>query len=210
MDNIDKIKQAVISGNRQETLDLVEGLCSKGIPAMEIVDLALIEGINEVGRLFEAGELYVPDMMLSAICVRDTLKALENELIKSGSKEKALAVVGTVKGDLHDIGKNLVKMLWEAAGYRVVDLGVDVHEGRFVEAVKEYRPQALGLSALLTTTLESIEATAEALQAAGLRDRVKLAIGGAATSESFADRVGADGYARSGAAALEMINRWFG
>jgi len=102
-----------------------------------------------------------------------------------------------------------VKMLWEAAGYRVIDLGVDVHPDRFVDSVIEYQPQVLGLSALLTTTLESIEATAKALQEAGLRDMVKLAIGGAATSEAFAEQVGADGYARSGAAALEMINRWF-
>ncbi len=210
MDNLDRIKHAVISGNRQEVLGLVEKLSNESVPAMEIVNLGLIEGINEVGRLFEAGKLYVPDMMLSAICVRDSLKILENELTRAGPKEKALAVVGTVKGDLHDIGKNLVKMLWEAAGYRVVDLGVDVHEDRFVEAVKEFRPQVLGLSALLTTTLESVETTAAALQAAGLRKDLKLAIGGAATSEAFADQVGADGYARSGGSALEMINRWFG
>lgn len=209
MDNLNKIREAVIGGNRQVTLDLVEVLRSEGIPAMEIVDLGLIEGINEVGRLFEAGKLYVPDMMLSAICVRDSLKLLDKELIVSGSKEKALAVVGTVKGDLHDIGKNLVKMLWEAAGYRVIDLGVDVHADCFVEAVKEYQPQVLGISALLTTTLDSVETTAKAIQASGQRNKIKLAIGGAATSEAFAEQVGADGYARSGAAALEMINRWF-
>jgi 5-methyltetrahydrofolate--homocysteine methyltransferase len=209
MDNLAKLKEAVIAGNRQETLDLIEMLRSERVAAMEIVDRALVEGINEVGRLFERGKLYVPDMMLSAICVRDSFKLLDDELKATASKEKALAVVGTVKGDLHDIGKNLVKMLWEAAGYRVIDLGVDVHPDRFVDSVIEYQPQVLGLSALLTTTLESIEATAKALQEAGLRDMVKLAIGGAATSEAFAEQVGADGYARSGAAALEMINRWF-
>jgi 5-methyltetrahydrofolate--homocysteine methyltransferase len=209
MDNLAKLKEAVIAGNRQETLDLIEMLRSERVAAMEIVDRALVEGINEVGRLFERGKLYVPDMMLSAICVRDSFKLLDDELKATASKEKALAVVGTVKGDLHDIGKNLVKMLWEAAGYRVIDLGVDVHPDRFVDSVIEYQPQVLGLSALLTTTLESIEATAKALQEAGQRDMVKLAIGGAATSEAFAEQVGADGYARSGAAALEMINRWF-
>lgn len=209
MDKLAKLREAVIAGQRQETLDLIEMLSSERVSAMEIVERALIEGINEVGRLFEKGKLYVPDMMLSAICVRDSLKLLDNELKGTASKEKALAVVGTVKGDLHDIGKNLVKMLWEAAGYRVIDLGVDVHPDRFVDSVIEYQPQVLGLSALLTTTLESIEETVNALQAAGRRNKVKLAIGGAATSEAFAEQVGADGYARSGAAALEMINSWF-
>lgn len=205
-----EIKMAVVGSNRKETLRLVEEARSEGIPALAIVSEGLVAGINEVGRLFEEGKLYVPDMMLAAICVRDSLLLLEDDIAKAGQPTKGLAVIGTVKGDLHDIGKNLVKMLWEAAGYRVIDLGVDVHEDRFVEAVREHRPQVVGMSALLTTTLSSILEAIGALEAAGLRGSIKLAVGGAAVSESFAAQIKADGYARSGAAALNLLHNWFG
>ncbi len=210
MAKIDEIKMAVVDSNRKDTLRLVEEARGEGIPAMAVVNDGLVEGIHEVGRLFEAGKLFVPDMMLAAICVRDSIKLLEEDIDKAGQREKGLAVIGTIKGDLHDIGKNLVKMLWEAAGYRVIDLGVDVHEEQFVEAVFEHRPQIVGMSALLTTTLASIQEAIEALEAAGLRKNIKLAVGGAAVSESFAAQVKADGYARSGAAALNLLSEWFG
>lgn len=209
MTGIDKIKNTVVAGNRQELLRLVEAAREDRVPALEIINGGLVPGINEVGKLFEAGELFVPDMMLAAICVRDSIGLLEEEIKQEGHREKALVVIGTVKGDLHDIGKNLVKMLWEAAGYRVIDLGVDVHEDLFVSAVREHRPRVLGMSALLTTTLQSMQEVCRALEEAGLRDSVKIAVGGAAVSEEFADQLGAEGYARNGAAALALLNGWF-
>ena len=203
------IKAALVNGSRKDTLALVEEARRAVVPTLQLVNEGLIEGIHEVGRLFEAGRLFVPDMMLAAICVRDSLKLLEQDIKKAGLQQRGVIVVGTVKGDLHDIGKNLVKMLWEAAGYQVIDLGVDVYEEKFVEAVQEHRPRVVGLSALLTTTLTSVQDTISALRAAGLRHEVKIAVGGAAVTEAFAGQAGADGYARNGAAALNLLSGWF-
>lgn len=203
-----EIKKAVVEGDRKGTVKFVQDALDNGVDVMEIINNGLIPGIKEVGELYETGERFVPDMILSASCVKEGLKVTESKLSKENRDKKATLVIGTVHGDLHDIGKNLVVMVLESGGYNVVDLGVDVKPEEFVKAVQEYKPEFLGMSALLTTTMRVMNDVIDALKEAELRDEVKVAIGGAVTSEGFAKSIGADGYGRNVSDALKMFDSW--
>ena len=188
---IDKVKAAA-----QKALD-------EGVSAAEILSDGLIAGMDEVGKDFKAGDLFIPEVLLSAKAMHAGLDVLRPLLAESGAPALGKIVLGTVRGDLHDIGKNLVGMMLEGAGFEIVDLGTDVSPEEFVEAVRAEGAELLGMSALLTTTMPSMEATIEALTEAGLRDKVKVLIGGAPVTAGFAKEIGADAYAPDAASATD-------
>jgi len=200
---IQDIYQIVLNGEINNVVDAVQKAIDEEISPDEILNNGLIAAMKEVGRLFEEGEFFVPEMLISAHAMQGGLNLLRPHLVDSGIEPAGKVIMGTVKGDLHDIGKNLVSMMLEGAGYDVIDLGTDVASDTFVEKVKE-GADILGLSALLTTTMPSMETTIQALQDAGLRDSVKIIVGGAPVTQEYADEIGADGFAvdASRAAAL--------
>ena len=216
---IDSIRENVIQGRvtrEDEGLDegmvgqpgvteLVEEALTKNMDVASIINDGLTGGMDIVGQKFESGEYYIPDMLASAEAVGAAMEILEPHLAKSGIKSKGKIIVATVQGDLHDIGKNIVTILLRGAGYTVKDLGNDIDPQTIVEAVKEEKPDYLGLSALLTSTMMHMEDTVKALVDSGLRDNIKIIIGGAPVSEEFADRIGADGYGADGFQAIALI-----
>ncbi len=165
-------------------------------------------GMDHVGVEFKAGNMFVPEVLRSAKTMSASMEILKPILSESGVKMVGKVILGTVKGDLHDIGKNLVGMMCEGAGFEVVDLGKDIAPEAFVEAVKEHNPDIVGMSALLTTTMRTMESTIKALEEAGLRGKVKIMVGGAPVTKDFADTIGADGYASNAAAAAEMATKF--
>jgi 5-methyltetrahydrofolate--homocysteine methyltransferase len=199
------IFEAVVNGDVQETQSLIREALADGIPAETILHEALIPAMTQVGCLFEAQEYYVPEMLVSAKAMQTGLNSLKpllaSEESQLGGKSNLTAAFGTVKGDLHDIGKDLVIIMLEGAGFQVTDLGVDVSPEKFVEAVNN-GVQLIGLSAMLTTTMLNMKSTIEALKEAGVRERVKVLVGGAPLNESFADHIGADGFARDASSAV--------
>ncbi len=195
MSTLDEVKQSVIDGNAPETQARVQQALGAGLPPERVLNEGLIAAMAEVGRLFEAGEYYVPEMLIAARAMKGGLAVLRPGLLAANVKAVGRVVIGTVQGDLHDIGKNLVAMMMEGAGLEVVDLGVDVPPARFVDAVKQHTPNLVGLSALLTTTMPKMKDTVQALTAAGLRDSVTVMVGGAPVTEKYAREIGADLYA---------------
>jgi len=185
--------------------ELVEGALSQGVSVEDIINRGLTGGMNIVGEKFEAKEYFIPDMLASAEAVGAAMEILEPYLAKSGVKAKGKIIVATVKGDLHDIGKNIVSILLRGAGFAVKDLGNDVDSQTIVDAVREDSPQFLGLSALLTSTMVNMKDTIQALADNGLRDKVKVIIGGAPVSEEFARSIGADGYGADGFQAMAVV-----
>ncbi|MFC2004776.1 B12-binding domain-containing protein [Chloroflexota bacterium] len=185
--------------------ELVEEALSKNIDVQTIINEGLTGGMNIVGEKFEAGEYFIPDMLASAEAVGTAMEMLEPHLARSGIKPKGKILIATVKGDLHDIGKNIVSILLRGAGYTVKDLGNDIAPQAIVDAVKEEKPEFLGLSALLTSTMAHMEDTIKALVDNTLRDEVKVIIGGAPVSEEFAQRIGADGYGADGFQAVAVV-----
>ena len=185
--------------------ELVEKALAQDISPKDIITTGLTEGMNVVGQKFEAKEYYIPDMLASAEAVGAAMEILEPHLAKSGIKSKGRIIMATVKGDLHDIGKNIVSILLRGAGYTVKDLGNDIDPQTIVDAVREEKPQFLGLSALLTSTMIHMKDTIQALTESGLRDKVKVIIGGAAVSEEFAQSIGADGYGADGFEAVRVV-----
>jgi 5-methyltetrahydrofolate--homocysteine methyltransferase len=186
--------------------ELTEQALADGVSPKDIIKEGLTKGMEIVGQKFEAMEYYIPDMLASAEAVGAAMEILEPHLLKSGIKSKGKIIVVTVKGDLHDIGKNIVSILLRGAGYIVKDLGNDIDPQTIVAAVREEKPQFLGMSALLTSTMVNMRATIEALTESGLRDKVKVIIGGAAVSEEFAQSIGADGYGADGFQAVKVID----
>ena len=186
--------------------ELTEEALAQGIGSQDIIKLGLSEGMDIVGRKFEAKEYYLPDMLASAKAVGAVMEILEPYLSKSSIKAKGNIIMATVKGDFHDIGKNIVSILLRGAGYMVKDLGNDIDPQAIVAAVREEKPQFLGLSALLTSTMLRMKDTIEALTEGGVRDKVKVIIGGVATSEEFARSIGADGYGADGFQAVKVID----
>ena len=186
--------------------ELTEKAIALGINAQDIINKGLTEGMDIVGQKFEAKEYYIPDMLASAEAVGVAMEILEPYLTRSGIKAKGRVIVATVKGDLHDIGKNIVSILLRGAGYTVKDLGNDTDPQVIVNAVREWKPQFLGLSALLTSTMLHMKDTIQALTESGLRDQVKVVIGGAPVSEEFAQSIGADGYGADGFQAVRVID----
>jgi 5-methyltetrahydrofolate--homocysteine methyltransferase len=181
----------------------VQAALTAGVTAEEILHKGLIAAMDEVGRLFELGEYYVPEMLISARAMQVALKILKPMLAETGVEPMGKVIIGTVKGDLHDIGKNLVGMMLEGAGFQINDLGSDVSAEQFVEAVQN-GGDIVGLSALLTTTMPSMEATIKALDVAGLREQVKIIVGGAPVTPDYAQQIGADGYAADASRAVTL------
>jgi 5-methyltetrahydrofolate--homocysteine methyltransferase len=202
----DALFQAVVNGNESGAISSVETSLQANIPADQIMREGLIAAMTEVGRLFEAGEYYLPEMVMSARAMKSALQALKPSLVKVGMRSTGKVALGTVQGDLHDIGKNMVGMMMEGVGFEVLDLGNDVSPARFVEVVQKEHVDVLCLSALLTTTMPSMAKTIEALKTAGLREQVKVLMGGAPVTEEYARQAGADGYSQdaSGAARLAI------
>ena len=185
--------------------ELVEKALALGVGTEDIINKGLTEGMDIVGQKFETKEYYIPDMLASAEAVGVAMEILEPHLAKSGIKPKGKIIMATVKGDLHDIGKNIVSILLRGAGYMVKDLGTDVTPQTIVATVREEKPQFLGLSALLTSTMMHMKDTIQAITESGLRDKVKVIIGGAAVSEEFASSIGADGYGADGFQAVRVV-----
>ena len=204
------IKQAVIEGDYQTTLRLVEKALKNKANPLDIVNSGLQTGLRVVGEKFSSGEFFIPQMLLAARAVSRSLDILRPLIIDLKAVTVGRMVIGTVAGDIHDIGKNLVSMLLQGAGFEVTDLGTDVPTERFVAAVDEYHPDILGLSALLTTTMPAMGTTIEALKSANIRDQVKVIIGGAPVTQHFANQIGADSYAADGGSAIELCRKLIG
>ena len=201
---LEQISAAVIGGDMDEIEDLTEDALDDDISAEDILNKGLMPGMDHVGVEFKAGNMFVPEVLRSARTMQSSMDILKPLLAESGVKMVGKVLLGTVKGDLHDIGKNLVGMMCEGAGFEVKDIGKDVAPEDFVEAVKEFEPDIVGMSALLTTTMRSMESTIKVLEEAGLRDKVKIMIGGAPVTKAFADQIGADGYAPDAASASDL------
>ena len=204
---LEELKNAIINVEPKKAEETTHLLLNQGVGAADILNQALIPGMDEVGRLFKEGEYYVPEVLVAAKAMNATLNLIEPLLIQGDVPRRGKIVIGTVEGDLHDIGKNLVSTMWKGAGYTIVDLGVDVTPERFVEAVRQEKPDYLAISALLTSTMLHIPAVIQALQAAGLRDDVKVLVGGAPLSQPFANEIGADGYAADATDAVSLVRR---
>ena len=198
------IYQGVLDGNVNAVTSGVQQALGAGVPAETLLNAGLIPAMAEVGRLFESGEYYVPDMLISARAMQAGLAILKPQLVSANVQSAGKVAIGTVKGDLHDIGKNLVGMMLEGAGFEVKDLGVDVAPEKFVEIVQNDDVNIVALSALLTTTMQSMKVTIEALGAAGVRNKVKVMIGGAPVTEAYARQIGADGYSPDASRAVSV------
>ena len=189
-----QLKEMVKTGKADDTVKHVKRLLDEGSSPEALMKEAMIPAMDEVGDLFQKGEYFLPEMLVAGEAMKKGLEVLKPMLIKSGVEPSGKVLIGTVKGDLHDIGKNIVGIALEGAGFQVIDLGTDISPEKFVEAIKEHNPQIVGLSALLTTTMIAMKDTIEAIKAAGLRDHVKIMIGGAPIRQEFADDIEADYY----------------
>ncbi len=210
MDVLEKIKQCLVELDGDCVIDGVNEALRKGIPATKIILDAMSNAMKEIGKLYEEGEYFIAELIEAAEIFKNAMKILEpklrEEAKKIGKGKKRLRIIiGTVKGDVHDIGKTLVKVMLQAVGHEVIDLGVDVSAEKFVEAVRKYKPQVLGMSALLTTTMTYMEEVIKALKREGLRDKVFIIIGGAPTTKEFAEKIGADAWARNAFEAVKII-----
>jgi 5-methyltetrahydrofolate--homocysteine methyltransferase len=200
---LEQIAQKLYEGDEEAVAELTQEALNQGTGAPEILSGGLIAGMDVVGRDFKAGDLFVPEVLIAARAMSAGMRVLRPLLAESDAPRAGRFLVGTVKGDLHDIGKNLVKMMIEGAGFETIDLGTDVEPQAFVEAVREHQPDIVGMSALLTTTMTNMRTTIEALEEAGLRDQVKVLIGGAPVTSAFSEQIGADGYAPDAASAVD-------
>lgn len=198
------IYDGVVEGDNASVQSNVQAALEGGSSASAVLNEALIPAMAEVGRLFEEGEYFVPEMLISARAMKSAMALLKPYLAQDDVKFAGTVVIGTVKGDLHDIGKNLVGLMLEGAGFQVKDLGSDVTPEKYIEAVRESNADVVAMSALLTTTMVNMKATIDALQEAGLRDKVKVMIGGAPVTDSFAKQIGADGYAPDASRAVAV------
>lgn len=194
MDIFEKIGNALYEGEEDDVVELIEKALEEGLEPQDILNNGLVAGMNVVGDDFKSGEVFLPDVISSAEAMKAGVRELKPALAAANQESVGTVVIGTVEGDVHDIGKNLVAVLLEGSGFTVYDIGVDLAPEAFVDAVDEYHPDIMGLSALLNTTMPAIQRTIEALIEAGKRDEVKVIIGGAPVNQDFADRVGADGY----------------
>jgi 5-methyltetrahydrofolate--homocysteine methyltransferase len=204
------IFEAVVEGNQEQTDELVRLALEAGVPAQTVLDDGLIAAMTEVGARFVGGEYFVPDMLVSARAMHAGMERLRPYLVAADVKPIGKVVIGTVKGDLHDIGKNLVAVMLQGAGFQVVDLGVDVAAERFVQSARETGADLVALSALLTTTMSGMATVVEALQKAGLHGQVKVIVGGAPITQAFADLIGADGFAPDAALAAARARELVG
>jgi len=204
-----ELRRSVIEGRTADVERLIQRGLAESVPAGTLLNEGLVAGMTEVGGLFDCGEFYVPEMLVSARAMKAGLALLRPMLVESSVRQAGRVAIGTVQGDLHDMGKNLVAMMLEGTGFVVTDLGADVPIGGFVEAARS-GPDIIAISALLTTTMTQIPHIIEALKAAGLRARAKVIIGGAPLTEAFAERVGADGYAPDASRAVRLARQLVG
>ena len=203
MSDFQELTQAVIKGDRNTATRLTQEAIDASTPPDQILD-AMVTGMDEIGQAFKENRVFVPEMLIASRAMKESMALLEPLLVKAGIAPAFKAVIGTVQGDLHDIGKNLVAMMWKGANFGVVDLGTNVSPDQYVAGVKDSGAKVIGLSALLTTTMPAMQATVEAIRAAGLDD-VKVLIGGAPVTQEYADQIGADGYAPDAASAVDLV-----
>lgn len=196
---------AILNGDAKKAYATTEAALALGVPPMELIQESMVPAMDEVGRLFEAEEYFVPELLLSARAMKSSLDLLKPLLSASGQKMATRVVIGTVKGDLHDIGKNIVASMLEGGGFEVIDLGADVSPESFVAAVKDRHPQVVCMSALLTVTMPAMKTTIEALKAAGVRTQVKVLVGGAPVTTQYAREIGADGYSGNANGAVSLV-----
>ena len=206
-ETLKKLFDAILEGDQRAAAAHVQAAIDAGIDPGEILNDGMVAAMSEVGRLYEAGEFYVPEMLIAARAMQASMVLLKPKLIQSNVKSAGKVVIGTVKGDLHDIGKNLVALMLEGAGFEIVDLGSDVTPDKFVEAIRSEKRCLVALSALLTTTMPSMKIIIDAVIAAGLRQNVKIMVGGAPVTETFAQQVGADGYASDASKAVTLAHQ---
>jgi 5-methyltetrahydrofolate--homocysteine methyltransferase len=209
MADLKGLAEAIIGGQRDKAKELTQKAIDEKVAPKEIIEQGLIAGMNVVGVKFKANEFYVPEVLIAARAMHAAMDLLKPLIAESGIEPTGRAVIGTVKGDLHDIGKNLVSMMLEGAGFAVVDLGVDVKPEKFIEAVKA-GSKVVCLSALLTTTMPGMKEVIEALKQAGLRDKAKIMIGGAPVTQAYSDEIGADGYSPDAASAVDKAKELIG
>jgi 5-methyltetrahydrofolate--homocysteine methyltransferase len=207
---LERIASGILEGDAEQTAKLVQKALDDGMPANEIMDDGLLVGMNEVGVRFKAGDMFVPEVLMSAEAMQAGTTILRPLLTGEGARQVGKVLLGTVKGDLHDIGKNLVAMMCEGSGFEVIDIGFNADPEKFVEGVKKHQPQVVGMSAMLTTTMRAMGYTIKALEEAGLRDTVKVMVGGAPVDADFANRIGADGYGSNAPAGADLAKKFAG
>jgi 5-methyltetrahydrofolate--homocysteine methyltransferase len=207
---IKQIYDSILDGQQKEAVSGVQAAIDAGLSPGDILNEGMVDAMAEVGRLFEEGEYFVPEMLIAARAMQSGLALLKPHLIEADIKSAGTVAIGTVKGDLHDIGKNLVGMMLEGAGFELVDLGTDVAPEKFVEAVQAGGVDIVALSALLTTTMPSMKTTIDALVSADLRDKVKVMIGGAPVTDDYAEQIGADGYSSDASRAVNLAKSLVG
>jgi len=202
MADLTALSEAIIKGDQATAVSVTQQALEEGMAPETVLNEGLIAGMNVIGKRFKANEVYIPEVLIAARAMKSAMEVLEPKLVEAGVEPVGKAIMGTVQGDLHDIGKNLVVMMLKGAGFDVVDMGVDVSPDRFVEQIKETGAQIVGLSALLTTTMPAMEKTVRAIREAGLA--AKVIIGGAPVTQNFADKIGADGYSADAATAVDV------
>lgn len=201
---LQEIYDAILNGDNSVTPGLVQDALDEGIEPSRILNEGMVPAMGKVGSLFEEGEYFVPEMLISARAMQAGLGVLRPHLVDADVKPAGKVVMGTVKGDLHDIGKNLVCMMLEGGGFEIIDLGADVAPEKFIAAIQEHQPDLIGMSALLTTTMPNMKTTIQAIEEAGIRNRVKILVGGAPLTQDYADQIGADGYAPDASRAVSL------
>ena len=207
---LEKLQEQIYQGDSDKVAELTQKALAEGLSPQEVLDEGLIRGLGRVGKDFRDGILFVPEVLLAARRMKAGIHILRPLLVEAGAPSMATFVIGTVKGDLHDIGKDLVVTMMEGAGFEVVDVGVDVPPERFVDAVRQNNAELVGMSALLTTTMVEMQKVIEALSKAGLQQKAKVMVGGAPVTQDFADQIGADGYARDAATAVDVARELLG
>ena len=201
------IGDALARGDRESVTKFTKLAVDAGLPIKRILDEGLISAMEVIGRAFKCNEIFIPEVLISARAMHAGIAVLEPHFLKSGIRPCGKVAIGTVKGDLHDIGKNIVSMMLKGACFEIEDFGIDVPPVKFVEAVKKDKVDVIAMSSLLTTSMNSMKETIERLKEFGLRDRVKVIVGGAPVTQDFADSIGADGYARDAASAVDMVKK---
>lgn len=204
---LEQLSDALIKGQAPTVKELTQKAIDAGISAEAILNDGLVAGMSVIGDRFKRNEVYIPEVLIAARAMNAGMELVKPLLLEAGVEAKGTVCCATVKGDLHDIGKNLVCMMLEGAGYNVVDLGVNCEPEKFVQAAKENNADAIGMSALLTTTMTNMKATIDAFEEAGLRDKVKIMVGGAPLTQNFSDEIGADGYAPDAASAVDLLEK---
>ena len=210
MADFEQLANGVMAGEIDKVGDLTQKAVDEGIEPMEIIDNGLMSGMSVVGERFKVGDMYIPEVIMSAKAMSAGMEIVKPLLVGGKSASKGKVLLGTVKGDLHEIGKKLVQMMMESAGLEVEDIGIDISPEKFAEAVREKKPDVLGMSALLTTTMLAMKDTIETLKEAGLRDSVKILVGGAPVTLDFAEEIGADGWASDAVTAKDKVLEFLG